>query len=82
MITVFSKKHCPYCDQTKALLTRKGIEFETVNVDLDLGARTWLVEQGHKTVPQIYKDGKVFVEGGYKGLVALSDEDLQSKLTA
>jgi len=40
------------------------------------------VDQGHRTVPQIYKDGQVFVEGGYKGLSALSDDELQSKLTA
>ena len=25
---VWSKYHCPYCDQAKALLTQKGIEFE------------------------------------------------------
>jgi glutaredoxin 3 len=25
---VWSKYHCPYCDQAKALLTRKGIVFE------------------------------------------------------
>jgi glutaredoxin len=26
--TVWSKYHCPYCDQAKALLKQKGIEFE------------------------------------------------------
>ncbi len=25
---VWSKYHCPYCDQAKALLTQKGIKFE------------------------------------------------------
>ncbi len=25
---VWSKYHCPYCDQAKALLTQKGIAFE------------------------------------------------------
>ena len=25
---VWSKYHCPYCDQAKALLTQKGIPFE------------------------------------------------------
>jgi len=82
MLTVYSKKNCPYCDQTKHLLTTKGVEFQVVNVDLDLNARAWLVDQGHRTVPQIYKDGQVFVEGGYKGLSALSDDELLSKLTA
>ncbi len=25
---VWSKNQCPYCDQAKALLTQRGIEFE------------------------------------------------------
>ena len=25
---VWSKYNCPYCDQAKALLTQRGIEFE------------------------------------------------------
>jgi glutaredoxin 3 len=25
---IWSKYHCPYCDQAKALLQQKGIEFE------------------------------------------------------
>ena len=28
---VWSKHHCPFCDQAKALLTQKGIEFEEKN---------------------------------------------------
>ena len=27
-IVVYSKDHCPYCDQAKALLKSKGIQFE------------------------------------------------------
>ena len=27
-VIVWSKYHCPYCDQTKALLNSKGIDFE------------------------------------------------------
>ena len=25
---IWSKDHCPYCDQAKALLSQRGIEFE------------------------------------------------------
>jgi len=32
-------------------------------------ARKFMQSEGHKTVPQIYKDGTIFVDGGYEGLV-------------
>ena len=32
--TVFTKPACPQCDQAKALLTSKGIHFETVALDV------------------------------------------------
>ena len=27
-VIVWSKDHCPYCDQAKALLTQQGVKFE------------------------------------------------------
>lgn len=80
MLTVYSKNNCPFCDKAKHLLTTKNIPFETVNIDIDPEARTWLISEGHRSAPQIYKDGKLFVEGGYQGLVRLSDEELTEKL--
>lgn len=32
-VLVFAKLTCPYCTATKVLLKRKGIEYETINVD-------------------------------------------------
>jgi glutaredoxin 3 len=52
---VWSKDQCPYCDQAKALLKMKGIEFEERNV-----SRDWTREQlleavpNARTVPQIF----------------------------
>ena len=31
--TIWSKYHCPYCDQAKALLNMKGIAFEEIKID-------------------------------------------------
>lgn len=80
MLTVYSKKHCPFCDQAKALLQRKKIEFTEIRVDEDLEAKDFIVREGHRTVPQIYQGTKLFVEGGYTGLSRLSDEELKQRL--
>ena len=79
-LTVYSKKHCPFCDQAKALLTKKNIPFEEVRVDEDAAAKDFIVKEGHRTVPQIYKGTKLFVEGGYTGLSRLSDSELKQRL--
>jgi glutaredoxin 3 len=68
MITVYSKSNCPFCVQAKNLLKLKGIDFQEVKIDEDASAKDFVLSEGHRTVPQIYKDGRVLVEGGYQGL--------------
>ena len=80
MLTVYSKNHCPFCDQAKALLKRKNIAFEEIRIDENPDARQFIVEAGHRTVPQIYNGKSLFVEGGYNGLAKLSDQELQERL--
>ena len=80
MLTVYSKKHCPFCDQAKALLKRKDIQFEEVKIDEDTTAREFIMEQGHRTVPQIYFQGKLFVEGGFQGLSKLSTDEIRTRM--
>ena len=80
MLTVYSKAQCPYCDQAKALLNAKGIQFEEIRVDLDPSAKDFLVEKGHRTVPQIYQNGVLFVEGGFQGLSTLTESQIKEKL--
>jgi glutaredoxin len=64
---VWSKHHCPYCDQAKALLTQKGIEFEERKVG-DGYTREDLLEAvpSARTVPQIFLDGNLI--GGFQEL--------------
>jgi glutaredoxin len=64
---VWSKYHCPYCDQAKALLTMKGIAFEEKKIG-DGYTREELLEAvpGARTVPQIFLDGELV--GGFTEL--------------
>lgn len=68
MLTVYSKPACPFCEQTKKYLHSQAVRFEVIDVMEDADALTFIKAQGHRTVPQIYKDGKLFVEGGWTGL--------------
>ena len=77
MIVVYSKENCPFCVQAKNLLTLKGIEFSECKIDADPTAKEFIVNEGHRTVPQLYKDGKLLVEGGFQGLSKQPEEFFQ-----
>ena len=79
MLTVYSKNNCPFCVQAKNLLTLKGIEYEEIKIDENPEAREFVLSEGHRTVPQIYKDGVLFVQGGYQGLSKLTESELKEK---
>jgi glutaredoxin 3 len=60
---VWSKYHCPFCDQAKALLKLKGIEYEERKIG-DGFTREDLLEAvpTARTVPQIFL-GEEYVGG-------------------
>jgi len=64
---IWSKYHCPYCDQAKALLTSKGIQFEEKKIG-DGYTKEELLEAvpTARTVPQIFLDGELV--GGFTEL--------------
>ena len=64
---VWSKYHCPYCDQAKALLTSKVIVFEEKKIG-DGYTKEELLEAvpNARTVPQIFLDGELV--GGFTEL--------------
>jgi glutaredoxin 3 len=70
---VWSKYQCPYCDQAKALLTAKGIEFEERKIG-DGYTREDLLEAvpTARSVPQIFLGEKHI--GGYTDLVKYIEE--------
>jgi glutaredoxin len=73
MITVYSINNCPFCDRTKALLESKEIPFTVIKMEDEPGAREFLVDQGLRSVPQIFKDG-VLLPGGFQGLADKDEE--------
>ncbi len=80
MITVYSKSQCPNCVRAKDLLTRKGVKYVEINIELDGDARKFLVDHGFKSVPQISVDG-VFLDGGLTGLANQSDDFFEAHKT-
>lgn len=79
MITVYTKDNCPFCDMAKALLESRGVEYKTVNVSEQSEARDFLIENGHRSVPQIFR-GTTHIPGGYQGLAGMSEEDFNTKV--
>jgi glutaredoxin 3 len=66
---VWSKYHCPFCDQAKALLKQRGIPFEEKKIG-DGYTKEELLEAipTARTVPQIFLDDKLI--GGFTELKA------------
>jgi glutaredoxin len=73
MITVYSKNNCPFCDRATALLESKDIPFNVIKMEDAPEAKEFLMEQGLRSVPQIFKDG-VLLPGGYQGLAGKDEE--------
>ncbi|MCA0209953.1 MAG: glutaredoxin 3 [Proteobacteria bacterium] len=70
-IEVFTKFFCPYCTRAKALLDRKGVEYQEIDLTTDRAGFDAMVARagGARTVPQIFIDGQHV--GGSDDLAAL-----------
>jgi glutaredoxin len=76
-LIVYSKENCAFCDRAKNLLNLKNIPYTEVRVDQDPQARQFIIDRGHRTVPQIYLDDQLFVENGYSGLSQMTEVAFQ-----
>ncbi len=56
-IIVYSKNNCTACLILKTKMKALGMVFLEVNISDDEEQRSWLMSQGHKSVPQVYVDG-------------------------
>jgi glutaredoxin 3 len=66
-VTVYTTEPCGYCRTAKALLAKRGVPFEEINLSRDSDGRAELVERtGMMTFPQVIVDGRPF--GGYQEL--------------
>ena len=73
-VTIYTTPICPFCARAKALLGRKGVAFEEVDVMMDENALGEMLAKsgGARTVPQIFI-GATHV-GGSDELYALERE--------
>jgi glutaredoxin 3 len=68
-VTVYTTDMCPYCRSAKALLNKRGVEYEEINLARDPDARKLLHDKtGMSTFPQILI-GEVPI-GGFDQLLA------------
>jgi glutaredoxin 3 len=70
-VEIYSSMFCGYCARAKALLERKGVAYEDIDVLEDPSRRDEMVKRagGGTTVPQIFIDGQH--NGGSDELAAL-----------
>src|ERR671938_542861 len=62
MLTLYDAARCPYCARVRIVLAEKGVEFETVEVDLD-DRPAWIYEKNSTgRVPVLEEDGFVLPE--------------------
>ena len=68
-ITVYTTEPCGYCRTAKALLQRRRIPYEEINLAKDADGRAELVARtGMMTFPQVIIDGQPI--GGFQELAA------------
>ncbi len=59
-VEIYTKAFCGYCARAKALLERKGVEYEEYDISMGGPKRLEMLERsnGGATVPQIFIDGQ------------------------
>lgn len=80
MLTIYSKTVCPYCVNAKNYLKSKNINFREINIEQDDAGREFMQAQGHRSVPQIYFMGKLFVEDGWAGLSKMGAQEILDEI--
>jgi glutaredoxin len=80
MITLYSKPDCVFCEKAKRWLIKNCIAFEAVDISISPDAKQFVLDQGHKSVPQIYFNNRILVEGGYTGLSNCEPEQLKEMI--
>ena len=80
-VTVYTTEPCGYCRTAKALLQKRGIAYEEINLAKDPSGRAELVRMtGMMTFPQVVIDEQPI--GGYQELVMADRSGRLSGLAA
>lgn len=69
-VEIYTKATCPFCHRAKALLSKKGVNYQEIAIDGDADKREEMIKRsGRTTVPQIFIDAQHV--GGCDDLYAL-----------
>lgn len=80
-VTVYTTEPCGFCRVAKALLAKRGIPYEEINLAKDAGGRAELAERtGMMTFPQVIIDGEPI--GGFQELARADAAGLLRDLAA
>ena len=79
-VTVYTMGFCPYCEQAKTLLKRRGVDYDEVRVPMDDDAQWNALYQRSKmrTMPQIFVGDRLV--GGFNELAELDKSDSLASL--
>jgi len=72
-VEIYTILYCPYCQEAKELLSRKGVSFNEIDVSGNRERRKEMIQRanGRSTYPQIFI-GAIHV-GGFDELYALDE---------
>ncbi|HEX4035853.1 MAG TPA: glutaredoxin domain-containing protein [Solirubrobacteraceae bacterium] len=78
-ITVYTTEPCGYCRQAKALLNKRGLEFDEINLAMDAEGRSELASRtGMMTFPQVIIGDELL--GGFDQLLSADRSGRLSEL--
>ena len=79
IVEIYTTRFCPYCNAAKALLRRKGVAYEEIDIAANWERRDEMLRRanGQATVPQIFY-GDIHIGGNAE----LQNLDASGKLDA
>jgi glutaredoxin 3 len=80
-ITVYTTEPCGFCRQAKALLNKRGLEFDEINLAMDAEGRAELASRtGMMTFPQVIIGDELL--GGFDQLLSADRSGRLTELVA
>ncbi len=80
-VEMYSTDPCPFCRNAKALLDKRGVPYEVIDLAKDPDGRSELAcKTGMMTFPQVIIDGRLV--GGFQELVRADRDGTLKRLLA
>jgi glutaredoxin 3 len=80
-ITVYTTEPCGFCRQAKALLSKRGLSYDEINLAMDADGRAELAQRtGMMTFPQVIIGDQIV--GGFTELVSADQSGRLAELVA